>query len=91
MTCGCGISWTQFCPGCHKWHNPRCWTKCSDSLPDQSGRYLTYMPLGPNEFSDFFTRIAWYEKYVDPIGWTLDGFISYKPTHWMPLPEEPEL
>lgn len=60
------------------------WINVKDKLPDEGGRYLGWVielnELGLSEF-------PWNVSYSQ--GEWSDNLISYKVTHWMPLPEKP--
>jgi len=54
------------------------WIKCSDKMPDKDGRYLVC-----EQYSTLWIGVSSLRKGV------FDGGVTT--THWMPLPEPPEL
>lgn len=54
------------------------WISVRDKLPEKDGRYLVYIPK-----CIFFS--VFYAKAAEP------HFYECNATHWMPLPEPPEI
>ena len=67
------------------------WTKCSDCKPPDDAMYL--VAIGPMSDGKRFVRTAWFHPFSpDDGGWS--GLVMYmadRITHWMPLPEPPEV
>ncbi len=91
-----------FEPGIPDYPKISCWTKLEDQLPPQDGTpflgydpsieeegkiyVLIYVPerkYPPGEF-EALSRKACYKEASG------EGYFTWKPTHWMPLPEKPK-
>ncbi len=68
-----------------EWATPR-WIKCSERVPEESGKYLVIRFNGDNG-----SNLGWKAEFG---GWNInsEGGRSTElfPTHWMPLPEAPK-
>ncbi|HCR4030179.1 TPA: DUF551 domain-containing protein [Morganella morganii] len=61
------------------------WIKCSERMPEESGRYLCYVEevncLGKSHYQ---WNCSWNGECFR------DDALSGRVTHWMPLPQPPE-
>lgn len=56
------------------------WIKCSERMPELGAAVLVYMDAPVHSATDY--AVATYDKY---------GFSRSRVTHWMQLPEPPEV
>ncbi|EBZ9514771.1 DUF551 domain-containing protein [Salmonella enterica subsp. enterica serovar Eastbourne] len=68
---------------------PDCWISCSERMPDSKTGVLVAREFGRKGDwrMKWATYIPWHPDTND--GWLIPG-ASWKPSHWMPLPEPPQ-
>lgn len=59
------------------------WISVTERMPEQEGTYL----VCSCEYNQMMTRCSFYHDGV----WWFGNFDNYTVTHWMPLPEPPEM
>lgn len=66
-----------------------CWVSVSDSLPEDGSGVLAYLKfeVGGRYAAANYDRGIWEDCVTDCMYRTEDGIV----THWMPLPEPPEI
>ena len=59
------------------------WIPVTERLPEENGSYLAF---------DGKVLELFYDKDWDDAAWTdpVENYMTYQPTHWMPLPEPPK-
>lgn len=71
---------------------PSAWISVKDRLPEESGRYLVcdvpYKIMSVVEYSARWKRFNCYDTFDEEY---VKGQEDYLVTHWMPLPDEPEV
>ncbi|MBT0520909.1 DUF551 domain-containing protein [Morganella morganii] len=82
-------TWPEFAADCRTRHRQKemkmKWIKCSEKMPEESGRYLCYVEevncLGKSHYQ---WNCSWNGECFR------DDALSGRVTHWMPLPQPPE-
>lgn len=68
------------------------WIKCSERLPEESERYLVcdlpYKVMSVVPYSAKWKRFNCYDSFDEEY---VKGQDDYPVTHWMPLPDAPEV
>jgi len=75
------------CPNCDmpwKYLDRNQWISVKDRMPKKAGRYITY------EAKNGFIYLSWFTKDREGF-YERSGIPIFGVTHWMPLPERPEV
>ncbi|EHW2661094.1 DUF551 domain-containing protein [Escherichia coli] len=65
---------------------PDCWIKCSERMPEESGRYWCYV----EEINDLGKSHYQWNCSWNGERWLVDSDNGGRVTHWMPLPAAPQ-
>ena len=68
------------------------WISVKDEMPKEGVKVLAYCAcsLGKNPLlDDWFMKVDYISKYSKD--WEIGAYYGYEITHWLPLPEPPEV